>query len=45
MLVLRAHYTMDVFTGLIVALLVASVAEKLSAPIDRFVGKHEKSAA
>jgi len=44
-LVLRAHYTMDVFTGLIVALLVASVAEKLSAPIDQFVDKHEKSAA
>jgi len=44
-LTLRAHYTMDVFTGLIVALLVASVAEKLSAPIDQFVDKHEKSAA
>jgi len=44
-LVLRAHYTMDVFTGLIAALLVASVAEKLSAPIDRFVDKHEKSTA
>jgi hypothetical protein len=44
-LVLRAHYTMDVFTGLIVALLVASVAEKLSVPIDQFVDRHEKSAA
>ena len=44
-LVLRAHYTMDVFTGLTVALLVALVAEKLSAPIDQFVDKHEKSAA
>jgi len=44
-LVLRAHYTMDVFAGLIAALLVASVAEKLSAPIDQFVDKHEKNAA
>jgi len=44
-LVLRPHYTMDVFTGLIVALLVASVAEKLSVPIDQFVDRHEKSAA
>src|SRR5712671_5334420 len=42
-LVLRAHYTMDVFTGLIAALLVASVAEKLSVPIDQFVDRHEKS--
>jgi hypothetical protein len=43
-LVLRAHYTMDVFTGLIAALLVASVAGKLSVPIDQFVDKREKSA-
>jgi len=43
-LVLRAHYTMDVFTGLIAALLVAAVAGKLSAPIDQFVDKREKSA-
>jgi PAP2 superfamily C-terminal len=41
-IVLRAHYTMDVFTGLVVALLVASVAERLSAPIDRFVEKREE---
>ena len=40
-LVLRAHYTMDVFTGLIVALWVASVIERLSAPIDRFVEMRE----
>jgi len=44
-LVLRAHYTMDVFTGLIAALLVAAVAEKLSAPIDQFVDERERSAA
>jgi hypothetical protein len=44
-LVLRAHYTMDVFTGLIAALLVAAVAGTLSAPIDQFVNKREKRAA
>jgi len=44
-LVLRAHYTMDVFAGLIAALLVAAVAGKLAAPIDQFVDAHEKSAA
>jgi hypothetical protein len=42
-LVLRAHYTMDVFTGLIVALWVASFVERLSGPIDRFVEKREAS--
>lgn len=42
-LVLRAHYTMDVFTGLIVALWVASFVERLSAPIDRWVEKREAS--
>jgi len=40
-LVLRAHYTMDVFTGLVVALWVASFVDRLSAPIDRFVEKRE----
>src|SRR5262249_32895585 len=40
-LVLRAHYTMDVFTGLVVALWVASFIDRLSAPIDRFVQKQE----
>jgi hypothetical protein len=34
-LVLRAHYTMDVFTGLITALLVISFIKSLSVPIDR----------
>jgi len=42
-LVLRAHYTMDVFTGLVVALWVASFVERLSAPIDGFVEKREAS--
>lgn len=40
-LILRAHYTMDVFTGLIVALWVASFVGRLSTPIDRFVEKRE----
>jgi hypothetical protein len=34
-LVLRAHYTMDVFTGVVAALGVAALAERLSPPIDR----------
>jgi hypothetical protein len=38
-LVLRAHYTMDVFTGAIAALYVASVAGSISQPIDRWLGK------
>jgi hypothetical protein len=37
-LVLRAHYTMDVFTGLVTALLVASFIGWLSPPIDRLLG-------
>lgn len=40
-IVLRAHYTMDVFAGLVVALFVASIIERLSLPIDRFVEKRE----
>jgi hypothetical protein len=36
-LILRAHYTLDVFTGAIVALLVASFIEKLSAPVDNWI--------
>jgi len=43
-LVLRAHYTMDVFTGLIVALWVASFVDHLSEPIDRFVEQREERA-
>ena len=33
-LILRAHYTMDVFTGIIVALYVAHLVERISPPID-----------
>ena len=44
-LVLRAHYTMDVFAGLLAALLVAATIDRISAPIDRFVDKREESAA
>jgi len=40
-LVLRAHYTMDVFAGLVVALWVASFIDRLSRPIDRFVEERE----
>lgn len=36
-LVLRAHYTMDVFTGAVTALWVASVAASLAPGIDRLV--------
>jgi PAP2 superfamily protein len=42
-LVLRAHYTMDVFTGLIAALLVASIIDRIAAPIDRFIDRREIS--
>lgn len=38
-LVLRAHYTMDVFTGAIAALYVASVIGCISPAIDRALGK------
>jgi len=41
-LVLRAHYTMDVFAGLAAALWMASIAERVSAPIDRFVELREE---
>jgi len=42
-LVLRAHYTMDVFTGLIAALLVASFIAALAGPIDRALQKATKT--
>ncbi len=42
-LILRAHYTMDVFTGLLAALLVAATIDRISAPIDRFVDQRENS--
>ena len=38
-LVLRAHYTMDVFTGAIAALLVACVVGRAASPIDRLLSK------
>jgi hypothetical protein len=38
-LVLRAHYTMDVFTGLLAAICVAQLVGKLSPPIDAWVSR------
>ena len=38
-LVLRAHYTMDVFTGAVAALYVASLVSRISSPIDRLLGQ------
>lgn len=36
-LVLRAHYTMDVFTGIVTALWVAVVCDRIAPPVDRFL--------
>jgi PAP2 superfamily C-terminal len=36
-LILRAHYTMDVFTGIVAALWVARFSERVSPSIDRFI--------
>ncbi len=36
-LLLRAHYTMDVYTGAVTALLVAVLADKIAAPCDRLL--------
>jgi len=44
-LVLRAHYTMDVFTGLIAGLLMAELGDKLAGPIDSFVDQLEQRSA
>ena len=38
-IILRAHYTMDVFTGVLAALLIASFVERLSAPVDRLLAR------
>jgi hypothetical protein len=38
-LILRAHYTMDVFTGIVAALWVGRVSERISPPIDRLLTK------
>ena len=37
-LILRAHYTFDVFTGIIAALWVAHISERLSPRLDRLLG-------
>ncbi|HEY2573945.1 MAG TPA: phosphatase PAP2-related protein [Verrucomicrobiaceae bacterium] len=38
-LVLRAHYTMDVYAGAITALFIGLLADKLAAPCDRFLAR------
>jgi hypothetical protein len=40
-LVLRAHYTMDVFTGIVAALWIASLTERLSPRIDQLIAGHK----
>ena len=37
-LILRAHYTFDVFTGIIAALWIAHISERLSPRLDRLLG-------
>ena len=41
-LILRAHYVMDVFTGAIAALWVASIIERVSKPVDEWVQAREQ---
>jgi hypothetical protein len=36
-LILRAHYTMDVFTGIVAALWIAELSERISPPLDRLI--------
>jgi hypothetical protein len=38
-LILRAHYTMDVFTGIVAALWIAHLAERISPRLDRLISK------
>src|SRR5206468_2286607 len=38
-IVARAHYTMDVFTGVVVALLIGSYADRWARPIDQWLGR------
>src|SRR2546427_7139637 len=38
-LILRAHYTMDVFTGIVAALWVSHLSERISPRLDRLLGK------
>lgn len=37
-LVLRAHYTMDVFTGIVAALWVSHISERIAPRLDRLIG-------
>ena len=38
-LILRAHYTMDVFAGAMTALFVGLIAEKMAVPVDRWLAR------
>jgi membrane-associated phospholipid phosphatase len=42
-LILRAHYTMDVFTGLLAAICVAQLCAKLAPPIDALVSRGQRA--
>ncbi len=38
-LVLRAHWTMDVYAGVVTAILIAIIAKQIAPPVDRMLGK------
>jgi len=40
-LILRAHYTMDVFTGIVAALWVAHLVDRISPPLDRLLNGNQ----
>jgi len=42
-LILRAHYTMDVFTGIVAALWVARVADRMAPPIDQRIAAAKRN--
>jgi membrane-associated phospholipid phosphatase len=42
-IVLRAHYTMDVFAGAVVALWVAEIVGRMSPPVDRLLARAGRS--
>lgn len=44
-IILRAHYTMDVFTGILAAICVAAFIERLSSPIDRILSVRAPASA
>jgi hypothetical protein len=44
-IVLRAHYTMDVFTGVVVAMLIGGHADRWAQPIDRWLARMARPAA